>query len=374
MVRSLSPDVAVVRSGPVINDTRISIITKSLSKKYSISVLGWNREGKNSKITDNYFVPLKLFNLKSPSGKASMVVFIPLFWAWTIVRLFLYRPKVIHACDLDTIPPCHFYKVLSRKKLVFDLTLRYAMAYIPSRYRFLYRLVNLYEEFYSRHADVLMTESEEVLKTFRKKPEYCAIVPNCPEDRYIDRPVSYDDNKVLTVVYTGMIRKNRGLENIISAMKDLNGVELVIAGAVIDQEVLNLLLRQHNVRYCGVMSYSDTLSLEVRADVIIALYDLNFPWNAITMPNKLLEAMMCGLPIITNVQSEFVKEAKCGMSVDYNEIDQIRSALVTLRDDSELRRRLGENGRKVFLQKYRPKIMEEKLYQAYNHLLSNYGK
>ena len=31
------------------------------------------------------------------------------------------------------------------------------------------------------------------------------------------------------------------------------------------------------------------------------------------------------------------------MFVDYKDIDQIRSALVTLRDDSELLRRLGEN-------------------------------
>ena len=57
------------------------------------------------------------------------------------------------------------------------------------------------------------------------------------------------------------------------------------------------------------------------------------------------------------------------MFVDYKDIDQIRSALVTLRDDSELRRRLGENGRKVFLRKYTSKIMEEQLYEAYDQLL-----
>jgi glycosyltransferase involved in cell wall biosynthesis len=40
-----------------------------------------------------------------------------------------------------------------------------------------------------------------------------------------------------------------------------------------------------------------------------------------------------------------------------------------LRDDPKLRKRLGENGRKAYLEKYNWDIMEQKLYKIYDELL-----
>ena len=87
------------------------------------------------------------------------------------------------------------------------------------------------------------------------------------------------------------------------------------------------------------------------------------------MHNKTLEAMMCGIPIITNLSSEFVNEIGFGIIVEYGNIDQIRSAIIRLRDDPELRKRLGDNGRKAFLQKYNWDTMEKKLYDIYSNLI-----
>ena len=79
--------------------------------------------------------------------------------------------------------------------------------------------------------------------------------------------------------------------------------------------------------------------------------------------------MMCGIPVITNVLPEFVNEIGFGIIVEYGNIDQIRSAIIRLRDDPELRERLGSNGRKAFLEKYNWGIMEKKLYDAYENLI-----
>ena len=43
--------------------------------------------------------------------------------------------------------------------------------------------------------------------------------------------------------------------------------------------------------------------------------------------------MMCGIPVITNVASKLVQRVGCGIVVDYNDHDEIRKAIVSLRDD-----------------------------------------
>jgi glycosyltransferase involved in cell wall biosynthesis len=91
--------------------------------------------------------------------------------------------------------------------------------------------------------------------------------------------------------------------------------------------------------------------------------------NKYVTGNKLFEAMMCGVPIITNVATEIVNETQCGIIVDYNDIDQVRNAIVSLRDNPELRKNLGDNGRKAFLQKYNWNVMEQKLFKIYDTLL-----
>jgi len=79
--------------------------------------------------------------------------------------------------------------------------------------------------------------------------------------------------------------------------------------------------------------------------------------------------MMCGLPVITNIAHEFMTDTKCGIVVEYGNVNQIKQAIVSLKENSELRKALGNNGRKAFVQKYNWTIMEEKLYKIYEELM-----
>ncbi len=242
------------------------------------------------------------------------------------------------------------------------------MAYIPLKFKALYSIVNLFEELSAGNTDVLITVSGKLLSTFQRKPKHgTTIIMNCPED-YVVGTKKVEKN-IFTLVYTGAIVRDRGLERIAAAIKNLNNVQLLIAGRVINQELLDQILVLSNVRYAGVLHHSAALDLEASADVMVILYDLDVPINNFAMPNKIFESMMFGLPLISNVASELINEVECGIIVDYNNIDEIISAVVLLRDNVELGRRLGNNGRTAFLQKYNWTLMEEKLYKLYMNLL-----
>ena len=367
-------EIALTRLSPIVYDPKVFKIVKSLKKRYSVLVLGWNRENVPKNVVDNYMTNLKLLNIRAPRGKSiihspKMLFGFACYWTWLFFELVKSNPEVVHSCDLDTVIPCYLYKVFFRKKLVFDVFDRYAMAFVPSKFKVYYSVVNYLEEFFSKRADVLITISEKVLSTFRKKPKHSVVIMNCPEDHIIDKGEP-QENQPMRIVYTGAIlRKSRGLENVIAAMEDVTGVEFVIAGWYLekDKDFVNQILEIPNVKFRGHLEPDDALALEATSDVMIALYDPAL-WNNITLPNKLFEAMMCGVPLITNVSSEVVNEAGSGIIVQYDNTQQIKEAIVALRDNLSFRQSMGLNGRKAFLEKYNWPIMEKELFKIYEDL------
>ena len=372
-------DIAVVRTAnSIIYDPRVRKIVASLSKKYSIITLGWNRDGISQEKINNYLVKLELFKLKTSFWKPSLgriftrllVFFVP-FWMWTFIKLLIFRPEIIYACDLDSVLPCYTYKVLFRKKLVFDVFDRYAMTSIPINFRILYSVVNWMEEFFGKHSDALIIAGgQKVLETFVKKPKYFSVLLNCPEDHLPPKTKKSElKDKDLKIVYTGGIRKDRSLVSVAEAISALNSIQFIIAGPILDKGVLQKMQESPNVKYEGILEPIDALLLEASSDIMIALYDPKIPWNNITLPNKLFEAMMCGISIITNIAHEIVNGIGCGLIVEYDSVENIKQTILKLRDDRQLRQNMGKNGRRAFLEEYSWQIMEQRLYKICEELL-----
>jgi len=360
--------IVIVRSNSIIYDPRVRKIANSLNKKYSVITLGWNREGVPIKqIKNNHPTEVDIFNLKSPYGKTRLVAYFPLFWFWVFFKLIFIKPFVIHACDLDTVIPCYLYKIIFRKKLIFDVFDRYAFAYVPKKFKNLYNTINNFEERISSKVDILITVAENIQQTFLLKPKRSVIIRNCPERQNSEKRKK--NQNVLTLVYTGAVVSKRGLERIADAIKNLNDVQLVFAGRVLDKKLLNDLSKISNIKYEGLLKPEDALALEAMSDVMVILYDLDIPIHKVANPNKTFEAMMFGIPLITNVTPQLIKETECGILVDYNNLNEIRTAIINLRDNEDLRLRLGENGKMAFEEKYSWDIMEKKLYKIYDELL-----
>src|SRR5215208_3183442 len=359
------PQIVITRSNFAIYDSRLSKCVRSLSKKYSTVVLGWNRgdqiSSKNKKNSNS--INLIHFNLKAPYGKQRrtsyvyMMIYFSLFWTWIFVKLIIYRPKVVHAFDLDTVIPCYIYKKLFRRRLVFEIVDRYAMNAIPKKFRLIYSFVHRLEDSFAQKSDLLITVGDRFLNTIKCKPEKSVVILNCPEGYNIDEKNGKED-AIFKVVYTDrVITRIRGVSDMVAAIGDLDNAKLVIAGKFIDKELYAEILEKPNVEYAGVLKPA------------VALYDPENPQTEICMPTKFFESMMLRIPIITNIRSDFVNEIGFGIIVEYGNIDQIRSAIITLRDNPELRKKLGDNGRKAFVEKYNWGIMEQKLYNAYNGII-----
>jgi glycosyltransferase involved in cell wall biosynthesis len=192
---------------------------------------------------------------------------------------------------------------------------------------------------------------------------------NCSEDYMINR--SKENQNGFKLLFTGHLRPGRGLELLPDIVKNLEETQLIITGRAEDQKLLDKIEGISNISYKGFLDHNQVLDLEASSDAMVALYDLNLQTqNKYVMGNKLFEAMMFGVPVITNVATQIVNETDCGIIVDYDNPEQIKEAIITLRDKPELCKRLGTNGRKAFLEKYNWNLMEHKLFVLYDTLLN----
>ena len=358
-------DIVLVKSNTIIYDPRVIKIVRSLTKRYSVLGLGWNRENLERDKLKHYVIPIRCLNRSAPFGKPTIILHYPLFWLWIFAQLSILKPTVVHACDLDTVIPCYFYKIIFGKKLVFDVFDRYGLGgYVPAKHRRLCQFVNVFEEFFIIHADLGILVAETYLKTLSREPTNVIIIMNCQESNIVD--INKPDDNILTLIYTGNIAERLGVGRIVEAVKDLAKVELVLAGYAWDKIFLNKLLQSPNVKYAGFLETMQVLSLEARSDVMIFVYPSITNYR-LTIPNKTLEAMTFGMPLITNVAPELVRDIDCGIIVDYNNLDDIRSAIITLRDNPDLCKKFGENGRKAALEKYNWHEMEKRLLQSYGY-------
>ena len=66
--------------------------------------------------------------------------------------------------------------------------------------------------------------------------------------------------------------------------------------------------------------------------------------------------------------SKIVGKEKCGLIVSYGDIDGLREAILKLKNDPDLRQKLGKNGRHAYDMKYGWEIMKQKLLNAYKLL------
>jgi len=369
----LTSDIAIIRSNPINYDPRVLKISCSLSKKYSVTVFGWDREmSSKSNGMLNSKLHVKRLRLKAPYGRFSLLYLYPVFWIWVFLNLLECKPRVVHACDLDSLIPSYFYRLIFSTKVLFDSFDRFAMAFIPRKYGLIYTFVDVLENVLACKADALVTVSEERMVTFAKcKPTFSEVISNCPEDKreVIKGGAVSSPKDELLLVYAGSLAVDRGLFVISKALYGIDGVRLFLAGRP-NNDSLEQILQNSNIEYIGLLGYDDALKLQASADVIPILYDTSVPINRVASPNKLFESMMLGIPVITNVCQDLVKEIDCGLIVEYNS-KSVQEQILLLKNDPALRKRLGLNGRLAFERKYNWSIMEKKLIALYHQLLTD---
>jgi len=294
------------------------------------------------------------------------------WWVYVFVALIRVSADVCHAQGMFSLPPVLSAKVFRGFALVYDLIDFVADSFrlaSPTR-KILASLENLVLSF----ADTVIVVDERKQQIDSGYVRSLAVVNNCPVDRF-GQGRSTLGTAPFNVYYGGALYEERGLPILFSAVRDLDGVEVVVAGTgPYEEEVRRTALVQPNVKYKGLLTEEESLQMVRSASIVFVFYNPAIPINRKAVPAKLYEAMMCGTPVLANTESSLVSEIvsaeNCGVMVPYGDVPLLRSAILGLRNDPSNLAVMSQNGRKAFEREFNWTTMERRLINTYDRVLA----
>lgn len=303
------------------------------------------------------------------------------------------KADVYHAHDLDTLLVCWLAAKLRRSLLVYD---SHELWLESQRYLFsdnwLSRLTARFTEKLfacSAHMVIAVTEmrGRHMKELYPCLPEPL-IVKNCPDvselpeggsDYLRERTGAGKDCRI--VLYQGILSEERGLEELVRAAailrdRGVDDVHVVLIGKnylgnLLENMVVELELADM-VTILPPVESEMLPALTVSADIGLILFQNTCLNHFYSLPNKLYEYMMAGIPMIASDFPELasvIQRENCGLLVDPSIPEAIAEGILELSRDIGRRSEMGSNGREAATKRCNWSSQEDILLGGYEALL-----
>ena len=353
-------------------DTRLRKEIDTLLKcGYEVKVIIWER---GWPFTCDKKVDVKGLGLNAPIGRINSLLYFPIWFLYLFFWLFKSEWDVVHAVNFDTYLFSLIAAKIKNKPIIYDIYDFYGdmMPFI------LRNIIVKVDKRLLPFSDVLILADEARVEQIGGSiHKNIFTINNSPEEDNFDKNYHDDNINTFKVFIGGKILKERCLDVVISAIGKIEGAKLSIRGHCDEtdykQQIIQLSQKFDNIDiYLDGVPYEEIVKGTLSADLTIALYDPDIPNNKYASPNKLFEAMASKIPIIVNENTsmaDIVRKEKCGIVIPYGNEEALIWAVSRLKNDLSLQKRLGDNGRKAYENKYNWTIMENRLNSIYCHVL-----
>lgn len=267
-------------------------------------------------------------------------------WAYKVVaRKRRDRLTIIHAHNVATLPVGALLKWLTGAPLVYDAHELESETNGLGKFRS--RLTRWSESLWIRAADGTVTVCDSIADWYAEayRMERPAVVRNIPV-----RDTSSSGNSTvlrelhgirdgdLLFLYQGALSPGRGIERIIEAFEAVDaGKHLVLMGyGVLEERVRDAADREPNIHFQPAVPPEMVQRFTGSADVGICLIENTCLSYYYSLPNKLFEYLMCGLPVIINdmpEQRRIVTQYECGW-IAPESMQQMRTLLESIDRDA----------------------------------------
>lgn len=230
----------------------------------------------------------------------------------------------------------------------------------------------------------IVTVTETIAKRYRNLNKNVCVVSNFPDWEGMDQ-LDHVQRDGATCVMAGTLYSSNGLSKILRALALLKQrglhIRLSLAGNASDGFLLSLwneaeaLGVRKQVEYHGILSRKEALLFQKKAGIGLVVYQpLLHCVNS--LPNKLLECMALGVPVVySNFPNyrEIAATAGAGIMVDPTVPEQIADAIETLVRNPDVARRMGEAGKRAVREQFNWGTERVKLLRLYHEILSPLG-
>ncbi|MFZ6021554.1 MAG: glycosyltransferase family 4 protein [Chloroflexota bacterium] len=340
---------------------------------------------------------VEIYRVRVPSMNRScltarMLQFIAFQWGSTIRGLLLNYDVVFAANPaLWVWLPFTCLSVLRRKPAVFSVYDLYPDVGIRLgifRSRMVIEVVRLLEKFCLQHAASVRIISESFrsgIRQFGIPNSKIRLIPDWVDTELI-RPLphhnsftsQYNLNGHFIIQYAGNIGLSQGLDQILDAAQSLINypdILFVLVGDGSGREKLERKAQKRNLTNLRFIPFQPRQQLaEVLAAADVSLVVLREGVAYTAMPSKILSILASGRPVIACVDQgsetwNFIQRTGAGFCVPPDNPEKFLQAILTLHKNPDLRRQMGESGRRWVLQNHTPAIAAENMEQLFLSML-----
>jgi len=300
----------------------------------------------------------------------SFVLTLAAFWMFTLFRILIEKPDVIHCHDFDTLPVGVLAKALTRIPVIFDSHEYYPSMVSQHVPRIAGRMLYFIHRVLSSRADAIVVVNDEFRKIFG-----CGAVSimNVPMMVQRAHPTVRSRGSSFEIFYYGVLVEERGISALIRIATEIPGVALYIAGDGPLKKEVQMAEQQHsNIRYLGWLSEGEISSRLASANLIPILYDPTIENNRLAAPGKLFQAMANGVPVLAykgTFLERIISHERCGMAVEFGDRNGLLEAVMRFKNDESVYNELSSNALIAFATKYSGEKMEKRLLSLYKSVL-----
>lgn len=327
-----------------INDSRVLKETKSIASKYfdKIYIAALWEDG----VDENELLDSKreVWRIRLISRGLPKNLFFQVFkyFEWIIKIYIRFRKEpisVVHCHDLSALPIGALFKLLKKTKVIYDAH-EFETEQVANPNRLFHLLSIKLEKYFIKKADAVITVSGSIADAYvqRYGINRPSLVLNCPpyqsvaKSNYFRKKFNINDNKKI-FLFLGGLSKGRGLEillNIFSSKERKNAVLVIMGYGDLTDQIQEMAFRFDTIYYHPAVSPDKILSYAASADIGLCLIPNSCLSYYYSLPNKLFEYAMAGLPMLMSNLAEIgrlIRGYDCGQLVDDETQDGIAKAI-----------------------------------------------
>ncbi len=287
---------------------------------------------------------------------------------------------IYHFHDPELIPLGLFLKLVKRRKVIYDVHEDFpksvlSKAWIPRSLRSTVGAVLcVVERVSSAVFDAVVVAADDIARHFPRRARV-TILRNFPFIATARTTSKRFRRSSAILICVGGMSRDRGIEEMVRAVDIVRyPATLLLIGSFTDASFEEELRRtaSKRVEFMGQVPHERVFEYLDGADVGLILFHpipnhLACCWRN----NKLFEYMARGLPIIGSnfpLWRELIEGHRCGICVDPLNVGEIAGAVEYLIENPEQAERMGENGRRLIIERYNWEMESRKLVALYREL------
>ncbi len=373
--------VLMLLTNPFRPDPRVHREARALVERgYDVTVLCWDREGEYP--MEENIDGIRVLRIKVPSSYGNPRDFISGIFKYYVKALKWVKKQnfeVVHSHDFDTLPLGVLIKKLKNSKLIYDAHDHYSSMIgdvLPSAItrivgKMEYAMLNytngriaateMLGKMIFRNYDFENIMNTKNLEEFKVSPEYV---------KSLKMKINPQNN--FLIVYIGILKLWTPLPYIIEAVKKMEEVHLIIGGdGPHKKEILRRIEGYSNINYIGWVGEKYIPLYTNISDVIIIPSNDRKDYTRVSVPNKLMEGLAAGKPIIAGENTAggaIIKECQCGFLCKFGDVHCLREKIRILKEDRDTYSQFSQNARMCAEKKYNWNNMKLKLWKIYDGL------